>query len=131
MAERLFAVFGIATLLWLVLTDWVLPRGLFDLLTLLQVDKIIHFSGGAFVAGLLIVGSNIRGRMRITLLVAAVGILWEIWEIYFLPEQMVRFRREFFLWLSDSVLDFFSDMLGAYFFSKLFDMPQIDGKRIR
>lgn len=115
-ARRVIAFSGLATFFWIASTSWILGHDANEILAFLQVDKIIHFAGGVFVAGMLMIGGGILRRARLVIMVAIVGVLWEVWEIYFLPDQLIRFHSEFYLWLFDSALDFCADLLGAYFF---------------
>ena len=105
--------------LWLAATFLVLNEAQVDFISGLQLDKMVHFGGGIFVAGFFYFAYAISDRRRGIYIVLAVGILWEIWELLFLPDQLSRFRHEFFWWLSDTAFDLVADILGAWFWVNL------------
>ena len=104
---------------WLATTLWFITKEQAEFLTKLQIDKIMHFAGGIFFAGFVFITSQGTRRSALIGSVFLAGILWEIWEVIFLPDQLARFRIEFVLWTADSLFDVAADILGAYFFYDL------------
>lgn len=120
-AERLLiALSGATIFLWLVATLLVLNEAQAEFLSEYQVDKLVHFGGGIFVAVFLYLALGIYKRKTTLYFVFFVGILWEIFEIIFLPDQLSRFRYEFLWWFSDTAFDIIADVLGAYFWVNFF-----------
>ncbi len=120
-AERLLIAFSaVAILLWLVATLLVLNEAQADFLSEYQVDKLVHFGGGVFAAAFLYLVFGLDKRKQTLYLIFFVGVLWEIFEILFLPDQLSRFRHEFLWWFSDTAFDLIADVLGAYFWVNLF-----------
>ncbi len=120
-AERLLvAISTAAILLWLVATLLVLNAAQADFLSEYQVDKMVHFGGGIFAAAFFYLVFGIYKRKKTLYLVFFVGVLWEIFEIIFLSDQLSRFRHEFLWWFSDTAFDLIADVIGAYFWTNLF-----------
>ncbi|MDO8560744.1 MAG: hypothetical protein Q7R91_00840 [bacterium] len=103
--------------LWLFLTLYFLNDNQADFLSEYQVDKIVHFSGGIFAAMLLFLflGWGKAEKTRYLYAALIIGVLWEIFEIIFLPDQLKRYRYAFNWWFADTSLDVVADVLGAYF----------------
>lgn len=111
----MFAVIGFCILSWMIAFSWFMDPQTNEVISALQVDKIIHFLGGIFAAGLIFLSSGFRSKGLLFGLTVVIGILWEVWEVVFLPDQRMRLDTNFPLWLSDSSLDLVADFLGAYF----------------
>lgn len=116
--QVMLAIIGFCAILWLDAFSWFLDPQRAETITALQIDKVIHFIGGIFAAGLLFLTFNWRSRLVLILGALAIGMLWEIWEVIFLPDQLTRLHSNFLLWLFDSLFDLIADMLGAYFFAE-------------
>jgi len=115
---------GVLIIAWTVLTVFVLPTEIDDLLSLFQIDKFMHFAGGFFAAALLLIFLAIQKRSKLIYAVIAIGILWEIWEIIFLPDQFLRFKAYPALWVTDTFFDLIADILGSYFFAETIKIKQ-------
>lgn len=122
--KLLFVSSGIAVWAWLLLTLFILTKDQLYVISELQLDKIIHFAGGLFLAGILFFARAVSGRYFLLLAVFVAGALWEIWEVFFLPDQMVRALSEFPFWASDTFFDLVADVLGAYFFADFLESPR-------
>ena len=117
-------VLSVLSVFFWLMAFWLTTKDQSELLSELQIDKIIHFAGGFFSASVVFLAlGNIR-RAKLIVLVFAIGILWEIWELLFLPDQLARFRMEFVLWTADTLFDLVADILGAYFFAGLSEQDQ-------
>ena len=127
--RALFIASVVIIFLWLAATLLVLNEAQVDFISALQLDKIVHFGGGVFVAGLFYFAYAVSDRRRNLYLILAVGILWEIWELLFLPDQLLRFRYAFLWWFSDTVFDLIADILGAWFWVNIIRADSLkDGK---
>lgn len=104
---------------WIVLTLWVFPNEVDELLTLLQVDKGLHFTGGFFAAGLLVLFFAVKRKAVFIFSVLLIGIIWEVWEIVFLTDQFSRFANYPIFWAVDTFFDLIFDVLGSYFFAEM------------
>ena len=113
--KTLFIASVAVIFLWLAATLLVLNEARVDFVSGFQVDKIAHFGGGVFVAGFFYFVYAISDRRRNLYIIVTVGILWEIWELLFLPVQLSRFNREFLWWFSDTAFDLVADILGTWF----------------
>lgn len=118
--KKIFFIAAAVNFIWLATAFLFRSRSLVDSLSEYQVDKLVHFGAGIFVAALLYLASGIEKRGQTLYLVFGVGVLWETFEILFLPDQLSRFRREFPWWFSDTIFDLITDVLGAYFWINLF-----------
>lgn len=126
--KTLFAFAAVFTFLWLVAIFWVFSRGQVEFITGLQIDKISHFIGGVLAAGaVMLLGGVFRPR-HLVLWVISLGILWEVWEVMFLTEQLVRFSEHFLWWFSDTFFDVIADVLGAYFWVRLYALRDLRRK---
>ncbi|MBI2640030.1 MAG: hypothetical protein HYW90_04055 [Candidatus Sungbacteria bacterium] len=106
---------------WIVFTLWIFPSEIDELLSLFQVDKGLHFTGGFFAAGLLFVFLAARRKTVFIFAIVVIGVLWEVWEVAFLADQFLRFRNYPALWAVDTFFDLIFDVLGAYFFAEALD----------
>lgn len=117
--QRVFLTAAMFNCLWLLGTLWAFSRSTSQLLFALQLDKAMHFGGGIFVAGLVMMAGWAHERRQYLIWALAVGVLWEIWEVLFLADQREFFRMQFFGWFFDSGIDLVADMLGAYWWVNL------------
>ena len=115
----LFVVSFFIAFAWIFTTRFVFTQNQNDWLSEFQIDKIVHFSGGIFIAGIFSIYSNKTQRRLLIFWTLAVGILWEIWEILFFPDQYIRYQVHFLLWLTDTLGDIAADILGAYFLANI------------
>lgn len=122
----LIAATFIATL-WLYLTFFLLEAEKTDFLSTLQIDKIIHFSGGIAAAGILFIFFNISPPIKLILSVLLIGLVWELWE-FTLPPHLEMFQKNFYVWFFDSLADLTLDILGAYLWIKVKKIPQLNTK---
>lgn len=113
-----FLIAAVLIILWFALTVWILPYEVDELLSLFQVDKLLHFTGGFFAAELILISSGLEKKRIILLAVLLIGIVWEIWEVVFLPDQLTRFNSHPIFWASDTFFDLIADVLGAYLFTE-------------
>lgn len=109
---------------WLAAFFWFLTKEQAEFISELQIDKLAHFAGGFLSAGLVFLAQGRTPRAVLIGMVLAAGVLWEIWEVIFLPDQFARFRMEFALWTADSLFDLVADVLGAYFLLELNERDQ-------
>lgn len=117
--QACFILSAVFSLFWLAAIFWLVTKDQAEFLVEFQIDKIIHFAGGFFSVSMVFLAvGNIRRRNLIAL-VFVIGILWEIWELLFLPDQLARFHSEFAFWAADSFFDLVADILGAYFSTEL------------
>lgn len=119
MLQRVFLWATLLNFSWIVGTLWVFSRGTSQRLSLLQLDKMMHFGGGICIAGLVTVLGLGTTRRHYLVWVFVVGVLWEIWEVAFLQDQQTLFSLYYWAWFSDTMLDLAADVLGAYRWSNL------------
>lgn len=117
--QRIFLWAAVLNFFHIVLTLWVFSHETAEKVFMFQIDKIMHFAGGVFTAGVCTVAGFARTRTQFIICTLIIGVLWEIWEVAFLQDQRALFSLYYWAWFSDTALDLAADVLGAYWWSNL------------
>jgi hypothetical protein len=110
---------ALIAIVWMYLTTFFLTPHETGFLSKLQIDKLIHFSGGLAAAGILFLALGLKFPKTIIISVLFIGLLWEIWELKYLSSQLNLFINNFYIWFFDTLGDLAADILGAIFWIKI------------
>lgn len=107
-------------LVWMIYTQVFAPFEAKQFIGIYHIDKIIHFLGGVFL-GLLFLRYVNRGFLLGALVFFVIATIWEIFEIFAIPDVAFYFEQKRDLWIVDTVLDYivgFAGFLAVLFFKK-------------
>lgn len=110
---------ALIAIVWMCLTTFILDFKTSSFLSELQIDKLVHFSGGVAAAGILSLFLKFKFPKKLIIPVLFIGLIWEVWELTCLPSQFGIFTNNFYIWLFDTLGDLASDILGAFFWVKI------------
>ena len=110
---------ALIAIIWMYLTTFFLTHQEISFLSRIQIDKLIHFSGGVSAAGILSLFFRLKSSKKLLIPVLFIGLVWEIWEVTCLPSQFDLFTNNFYIWLFDTLGDLVFDVLGAFFWAKI------------
>lgn len=114
LSKSFLSALGIVLLLWMAYTQFVASKETLKLIDYYHFDKVLHFLGGVFVAGILVSYFKFF-KVQIFLLVVLAGIGWEVFEVLFLPEVRDFYIKFYTNWLTDTAGDIIFDMAGGLF----------------
>lgn len=110
--KYIFAAIAITLLSWIVYAEFFATQEALKVSDNYHVDKLLHFLGGVFVAGVLLYGFKVPRIYSLALLLS-VSIGWEVFEILFFPNVRHFYETLYAYWLSDTQGDIILDMLGG------------------
>lgn len=106
---------GAVLFLWISYTQFIAPKETLKLIDYYNIDKVMHFLGGFFVAGMSTFYFKLS-KVKIFLLVILLGVGWEIFEVLSIPDVRYFYSKFYAYWLSDTVGDIIFDMVGGSFY---------------
>ena len=123
----LFILFAV----WMAYTQFFAARETLRMIDAYYIDKAFHFLGGVWVAGTLLFLKNRKRKkpspvfhraqkirssesfVHLIIILFAVSIGWEVFELLVFPDVRNLFRDLFAYWASDTAGDLVFDMLGG------------------
>lgn len=110
---------ALVAIVWMYSTTFFLDFETSYFLSELQIDKLVHFSGGVAAAGTLSLLFGFKFPKKIIISVLFIGLVWEVWELTCIQSQLDLSQSDFYIWFFDTLGDIVSDILGAFFWAKI------------
>ncbi len=110
--KHIFITIGIMLFSWMIYTQFFASNEALKLSDYYHIDKLMHFLGGLLIAGVAIRYFRVS-KVSALILLILLGVGWEIFEVFFLPNVRDFYEKFYAYWWSDTRGDIVVGIAGG------------------